>query len=125
MVNYNIGDSLIRMKNAAMANKSEFVLQKTGLVERLTETLIEMGYLDKVTKEGNKLIAKLAYKHKQPVLTDVILISTPGLRVYESYAEISKRRGPFRLIVSTSKGIISSSKAVKMRLGGEIIAKLS
>ena len=86
--------------------------------------LVKEGYLDEMKEEGKILHVRLSYRRKSPVLSDVVLISKPGLRVYKTADELSQRKGPFLGIVSTSKGVISLREAIKKRLGGELIADI-
>ncbi len=55
---------------------------------------------------------------------DIKLISKPGLRIYKSVDELEKIKRPTIFLVSTPKGILSSKKAIKQRIGGEILAEI-
>lgn len=48
------------------------------------------------------------------------LISKPGKRIYTSYKDLVGAT----YIVRTSQGVISSQTALKLKLGGELLAKL-
>lgn len=124
MTNYPVGDFLIRIKNAAMARTRDVEINDSKFILSVAEALQKEGYLDTVTKKDGKLLVRLAYHRKAPVLLGVELVSKPGLRIYTSSDEVAKSRGSFVYILSTSKGIMSSLKAIKMRLGGEVIAKI-
>lgn len=125
MTNYQVGDFLIRLKNASMAGLKEVVFPKTNLVVSVAKTLEKEGFLDKVEidKEGN-LTAKLSIFSKKPVLKNVKIVSKPGLRIYVNVDEIEKMKTPETLIISTPKGVMSGMEAKKKRLGGELIAKV-
>lgn len=125
MTNYQIGDFLIRLKNASMAGLKDVVFPKTNLVLAVAKTLKNEGFLDsvEVDKEGN-LTAKLSIFSKKPVLKNVKIVSKPGLRIYVNVDEIEKMKTPETLIISTPKGIMSGVEAKKKRLGGELIAKV-
>lgn len=125
MVNYSIGDFLIKIKNASMARNKEIVVSSNKQIEAIAMALKKLGYLDSVTKEKNSLKLALTFKNKRPLLTDLKLVSKPGLRIYMGITEIEKKRGPSTYLISTPIGIISTREAVKARVGGEVIAEIS
>ncbi|OGM09445.1 30S ribosomal protein S8 [Candidatus Woesebacteria bacterium RBG_13_34_9] len=121
---YPAGDFLIRLKNASMINKKEFLIRRTHLVEELAKALLRENYLEKITEENGNLMIRLAFQKKEPRLTDIKLISKPGLRIYIKLNELVRRRAPSILIISTPKGIKTSNEALKEKLGGEVIAEI-
>lgn len=123
-LSYPVGDFLIRVKNIAMAGKKEVRVPATNIINAVALVLKEEGYLSEVNKVDNEIVAKVAYQKKEPVVLNIKLISRPGLRRYMDLNEIESYRGPATFIVSTSKGVISSRKAIKQRVGGEVIAKV-
>jgi small subunit ribosomal protein S8 len=122
--NYPIGDFLIRLKNAAKVSKGELTVKKTKYILSMAQALKKEGYIRSVDIVGDNLEIKLAFKSKMPILTDLKIVSKPGLRVYMSVDEIQKQKGPFLLMVSTPIGIISSREALKKNIGGGVIAKI-
>lgn len=123
-IEYPIGDFLIRIKNALMAGNKSVSSPYTKLVLSVAKKFENLGYLNQVKKEDNVVIAQIAYKSKQPILMDISLVSKPGLRVYKTFKEIESYKNPAIMIISTSKGIMSSREAVKNKTGGEVIAKV-
>ncbi len=115
---------MTRLKNSAMARNKKLSVPVTKEVAALAQVLKKLGYLDEVKKAGEALEITLTYKNKRPVITNIKLISKPGLRVYKDISEIEAKRGPSVLIISTSKGILSSREAIKTRNGGEVIAEV-
>lgn len=124
MINYPIGDFLIQIKNAANADKKEFEVDSTNLIKDTAQTLKSAGYLEEVSEKGGVLSIRLAYKKKEPVLMNIKLVSKPGLRIYMNVDDIEKIKGPFTLLISTPKGVVTSKRAIKERIGGEVIAKI-
>ena len=122
--NYPVGDFLIRIKNAAMIGRKETSAGNTKLIQAVAESLKKLGYLDSVEVKDGKISVTLSYHQKKPILYDLKLVSKPGLRVYKNVDEIEAAKGPFLLILSTNKGIMSSDQAVKERGGGEVLAKI-
>lgn len=122
--NYPVGDFLIRIKNVAMIGRKETSAGNTKLIQAVAETLKKLGYLDSIKINAGKITVSLSYHQKKPILYDLKLVSKPGMRVYKDVDEIKAVKGPFLLILSTNKGIISSDQAVKDRVGGEVLAKI-
>lgn len=122
--NYQVGDFLITLKNAAMARNKTVKVAMSKKILSLAEALKKMGYLSEVKKEKDGLTISLTYKSKSPLLQNVKLVSKPGLRVYKGIAEIEEKRGPSTYVISTPMGIISTKEAIKKRTGGEVIAEI-
>lgn len=124
ITNYPIGDFLIRLKNASMAGHKTVVLQNSKLIESVAKVLKKEGFLSDVKVENGDITVQLAYKSKKPVLMNIKLISKVGLRIYQNLDEVKSHRGASILILSTSKGILSSLEAIKVGAGGEVIAEV-
>ena len=124
MTNYAIADFLIRLKNASMANIKELTMPTTNLIEGVAKALKDEKFLSDVSVKDGKITVKLAIYMKRPVLTNVTVISRPGLRVYMNVDELESIKSPDIYILSTPKGVMSGKKAIKTRTGGEVIAKV-
>lgn len=124
MTNYHIADFLIRLKNASMANIKEVTMAKTNLIVAVAKALKSEKFLNDIKIEGNNITVKLSIYKKTPVLTNVTIISRPGLRIYMSVDEIEAIKSPDIYILSTPKGVMSGKQAIKARVGGEVIAKV-
>lgn len=122
--NYSVGDFLIRIKNVGMAKNKEVTVKSNKKLVAVAEALKKMGFLDTVKDAKGVLVATLTFKNKKPRLMDIKLISKPGLRVYMSVDELDKKKGPSVFLISTPKGVMSSLKAIKERVGGEVIAEI-
>jgi small subunit ribosomal protein S8 len=123
-MNYPVGDFLIQIKNAALARQQEVDVSCTKLIRSVADEMKKMGYLDKVEEKDGRIIVKLTFHRKEPLINRVRLISKPGLRIYVGADDLEKERGPSVFIVSTPKGVMSSREAIKKRLGGEVIAEV-
>jgi len=122
--NYTVGDFLISLKNAALAGKKTVEFEKTKLVGAIAESLLRLGFLAEVKEEKGQLKVTLTYSHKEPVLSDVKLISKPGLRVYWNREKIGGYKSRSVLLISTPLGILSAKEAAKKGVGGEVIAEI-
>ena len=83
-------------------------------------------YLKFLAKEKNKsILVVLKYYEGEPVIKEIKRISKPGRRVYSRAISIPKVKNGLGLaILSTSKGVMSDSDAIKNNLGGEIICRV-
>ena len=125
--NYLVGDSLIRIKNAALARhktvsvgNSKFVVGVLGALKR-SKIVREFA----VSEDGRTVDVQIAYQKKEPVLLDLKLVSTPGLHLYMDARALAARKKSTSLIVTTSKGILTSKEAAKLGVGGEVIVEVS
>lgn len=124
MQTYPVGDFLIRIKNASLANRKEVEVFSSKFVKEVAKTLKEEGFLDTVEEKKGKIKVTLAFSHKKPVVMDIKLVSRPGLRIYKNVDDMEKIKRPTIFLISTPKGVISSKKAIKQRLGGEVLAEI-
>lgn len=115
---------MIRIKNASMAKNKSLEYRAEKQIIAVAEALKKLGFLETVKKEKNVLIVSLAFKNKKPVIMNLRLVSKPGLRIYMGADEIDKKKGPSTYLLTSPKGVISSKDAVKLRIGGEIIAEI-
>jgi len=123
-LNYPIGDFLIRVKNAYLAKNRNIELKNSKLIESVAKVMEKQGFLEEVKKEEERLLVKLAFRKKEPVILGLKLVSSPGLRVYKGARELQGYKGPSTFIASTSQGVMTSKDAIKKRLGGEVIAEI-
>ena len=124
VINYPVGDFLIRIKNASTAGKKTVIAKKTSLIVDVAETFKKLGFLESIETDKENITVKIKYQNKQPLLTDIKLVSKPGLRIYKSADELEKIKKPIFLIITTSKGVLSKDEALKKRVGGEVIVEI-
>lgn len=124
ITNYSVGDFLIRTKNVAMAKNKEVLVKANKQITAVANALVKMGFADSAKVEKGILTMPLTFKDKRPRLMDIKLVSKPGLRIYMGVDELEEKRGPSVFLVSTPKGVVSSLKAIKDRVGGEVIAEI-
>lgn len=124
ITNYPVGDFLIRVKNAALAEKRDVLVDNNKLIMEVAKILKKEGYLESLNEKEKVLNVRIALKSKKPVISDIKLVSKPGLRIYMGVDELLQKKGPSQFIVSTTQGILLSKEAIKKRLGGEVIAEI-
>ncbi|MDP2637931.1 MAG: 30S ribosomal protein S8 [Candidatus Levybacteria bacterium] len=129
-MNYRVSDLIIRIKNAARAKRRAVVLENLKINKAICKVLVSEGFLEHVDSEerdGKKvLVAKVRYEKRNPVLTDVLVVSKPSLRIYATAAGIPniQRRGRHTIIMSTNKGIMTGREAAKKNMGGEVLFRI-
>ncbi len=96
----------------------------TNLINAVAKTLKDEKFLNEVTIKDKKITVQLAIYMKKPVLSNVTIISRPGLRIYMNADQIEAIKTPEVYIINTNSGVMSGKQAIKKRLGGEVIAKV-
>ena len=123
-----IADMLTRIRNANSARHETVDIPASNMKKSIAEILNEEGYIKRyqIIDDGKQGIIRIALKYganKERVLSGLIRISKPGLRVYAGYDEIPRvLKGLGIAIVSTSKGVMTDKKARAMHVGGEVLA---
>lgn len=129
-MNYQVADFIIRIKNAALAKRRVVSVPYSKMAKAMGNILLKEHFLEEVKEEkkDNKktLTLRIAYEKRSPVLTDVLLVSKPSLRVYIKPSDIRKReqKGLNTLIISTNKGIMTGKEARKKEVGGELLFEI-
>lgn len=129
-MNYQLGDFIIRIKNACLAKRRKVLLAYSKINKEIGKVLIKEGFLEEIReiKEGGKkaLEATIKYEMRRPVLTDVSLFSKPSLRIYAKAKNITKeKKGSLGVsILSTSHGVMTEKEARKKGVGGELLFKI-
>jgi small subunit ribosomal protein S8 len=134
MTNDLIADMLTRIRNASLARHVFTCIQYSKLNLAILKVLRGEGYIQSYSVEKNnrnqnqiKLILK--YKGwwiKKPLFSTIQRISKPGQRVFSGYKDFNDVIDTLKYeqgiaIISSSIGVISHLKAVKLRKGGEIL----
>lgn len=132
-MNYPIGDMLIRIKNAQQANHYDTTCDYSTYKEDILKVLVSEGYIEgyEVEAEENsvkkKLKVKLRYYQGQPAIQELVLVSTPGRKIYQKMKDLKQfRNGLGTVILSTSKGVMSDHEARKQEnhVGGHVICRI-
>ena len=68
----------------------------------------------------------IEYEKRNPVLSDVKVVSKPSLRIYKTSNTISEIeiRGRHKVILTTSQGVMSGYEARKKGIGGEVLFEI-
>jgi small subunit ribosomal protein S8 len=125
-----IGDMLTRIRNGQMRSLNKINIPFSNFRLKILEVLKKEGYIidfniDNGKKKIRFLSVDLKYYEGQPVIKEIKRVSKPGRRVYSRATSIPKVLNGLGLaILSTSKGVMSDTDAIKNNLGGEIICKV-
>lgn len=126
-----IADMLARIKNAYTTNMDTVVIPFSKFKADIANILDEEGYIrsHEIRKdEGIQGVMKLHLKYNKNgncAISGLKRISKPGLRVYAEKNKIPQVMGGLGVvIVSTSKGVLTGSKAKESGIGGEVICSV-
>lgn len=127
MITDPISDMLVRIKNGSRKFKEKVDIPASNVKEEIAKILKDEGYISNYKRLDDKkqgiLRVFLKYtQNKQPVITDLKRISKPSIRIYEKSSELPRvLRGIGIAIISTSRGLMTDSKAREEHLGGEVV----
>jgi small subunit ribosomal protein S8 len=126
MVNDNIGDMLIQIKNAMMASRRSCTLPFSKEKENVLKVLVKNGFVTKY-----EVIGELPHKELMISLVEgrdaiqVKRVSKPGRRMYVKSGDLYKVKGGRGILVlSTSQGVIDGNEAKEKSIGGELLAEI-
>ena len=125
MLNDPISDMLSRVKNAINAGHDRVEFPASKIKASICKVLKEEGYI-----RGFKVISKDGFVSIKVLLKEDAIVglrrySKPGLRQYRGYDNMPRvLSGLGTAIVSTSKGVISSRDARKLKVGGEVLCSV-
>jgi len=126
-----VADMLARIKNAYTTNMDTVVIPFSKFKADITNILDEEGYIrsHEIRKdEGIQGVIKVHLKYNKNgncAISGLKRISKPGLRVYAEKDKIPQVLGGLGVVmVSTSKGVLTGSKAKESGIGGEVICSV-
>jgi len=121
-----VADMLTHIRNSIRAGHDRVEFPASKLKAGICKVLKEEGYIKsfKVVSK-NKACVNIKVLLKDNAIVGIKRFSKPGLRQYRGYGEMPKVvSGLGTAIVSTSKGIISSRDAKKLKVGGEVLCSV-
>lgn len=128
MTNDTVSDMLTRVRNANLARHQVVQVPATKMTKSIARVLLEEGFIESLEEVGidinRQLLLSLKYKgrEREPVINALKRISRPGLRVYANRKELPRVLGGLGIaVISTSKGVLTDTKARTQGLGGEVL----
>lgn len=127
-----LSNMLVAIKNASMRFKEKVDVPYSKLNLAVLNVLKEEGFIGnyKVIKDtsSKKQTVRVSLKYtsnKMPIFNGFKRISKSSRRIYRGYDEFPRVKTSFGInIISTSKGVMSSIKAKKEKIGGEVLCQV-
>jgi len=121
-----IADMLTRIRNAQMVGHREVMMPASKLKSSIAAVLKDEGYIEDFGQRDqdgkSELVVSLKYYAGRPVIEKIERISKPGLRVYKGRDNLPKvMNGLGIAILSTSRGVMTDTKARATGVGGEVL----
>lgn len=121
-----IADMLVRIKNAAAVGKPAVAMPSSKIKAAIANVLKDEGYIAdaRVVQNGAKAELEIALKYFEgkPVIEVLKRVSRSSLRQYRGKDDLPKVLGGLGIaIISTSKGIMTDSRARQQGVGGEVL----
>jgi len=126
MITDPIADLLTRIRNASRA-KHEFVLiPYSKIKESLVAVLASEGFLGEVKVVRNEKFPQLkVFLIPKNFGIELVRKSTPGRRLYLGCSDLRPVKNGYGIgVVSTSRGLLTTEKALEEGLGGEYICEV-
>lgn len=124
-MNDSLVNLLVGIKTAQLKKNIIVYTKLSNLSLNVLQVLKEEGYIRDYIKKEASIEVHLKYNKFNPIINNIYLISSSGRKVYYSYKTLHKvNNGLGILILSTSKGVMSSKKALLLKTGGEVLFKV-
>lgn len=119
--------SLGIIKRAVITKSQYAYIKHSAKSYLLCKLFYKLGYLSSYIYQNNKIKIYLAFYEGVPILQSVNILSRPGNHRTISYYKIKSilKMGKRIYILSTHKGLISSTMAIRLKIGGELLCELS
>jgi small subunit ribosomal protein S8 len=131
MVTDPVADLLTRIRNAHMAKHDKLDVPSSKLKQAIVRILKEEGYIKNfkvVDGKGKHPIIRVYLKYEtngKPMINGLTRVSRPGRRVYCGVEAIPQVLDGLGIsILTTNKGIMATTKAKKLGVGGEVLCNV-
>ena len=131
MQTHLLADAIARIMNAQRAHKKIVILFFSNLIKEVLRVLVNEGYVygqtSYVERKGVSMIqVYLKYTDQNnPVISEFKLLSKPGRKIYSTYNTILKNYNKLgTTLLSTSRGVLTNYRAIRLRLGGEVLCSI-
>lgn len=125
-----LADSLTQIRNASRARLEKTDLRDSRMTRAVVDLLKQEGFILNFrvieSKPRATLRVYLKYtKERKPIMTQLVRVSTPGLRKYVRVQQIPQvYRGLGLSILSTPKGVMTDAQAKAQQVGGELLCRV-
>ncbi|OGS46643.1 MAG: 30S ribosomal protein S8 [Elusimicrobia bacterium RIFOXYD2_FULL_34_15] len=127
MITDPIADLICQIKNASTKSKEKVDIPASNVKEEIAKILKEEGYISNYKRLDDKKqgILRIFLKYaqdKRSMITDIKRVSKPSIRIYKKVDKLPRvLRGIGIAIISTSRGLMTDTKAREEHLGGEVV----
>lgn len=126
-----IADLLTRIRNACMEKHDKVEVPASRLKANIVKVLKEEGFIKNfrlIRDDNGRVTIRIFLKYDdngESVIRGIRRVSKPGVRRYAGSASVPKTLGGVGIsILSTSKGVLATQKAVQTNVGGEILCEV-
>ena len=107
-------------------NKKGFIIKKTNKNINVLKAFIKINIIKFIFIKNNTITVYINYKNNKPVFKNIINIFKSSNKKFISLKNLKKINSKHNwiFILSTNKGIINNYEALKLKIGGLIIAKI-
>jgi small subunit ribosomal protein S8 len=123
-----IADMLARIRNATLARHASAPIPLSKLKLRIAEILKSEGYISDYAVDADKAELTVTIKYGRDNRSAIVGMrrkSRPGRRIYVGHKDLPKvKNGMGIAIVSTSRGLLTSSQAREQHVGGEVLCEV-
>ncbi len=122
-------DLLTKLKNAQKAKKATIKMAYSNMDLAVAELLAARGFVTSVTKKGRMpkriIEVELKYEGGKGGIGGIKLLSVPSRRLYAGYDVLRPVRQGFGLaVISTPKGVMTTTQARKQKVGGQLLFEI-
>ena len=131
MLSDPIGDMLTRIRNAGNAKHPVCKVAGSKMKNSILSILKSEGFIEDFSEKKENNVSEyqitLRYdENRKSVIREIKRVSKPGRRVYIPSENVRPYKSNMGIsILSTSKGIMSNKKAMKLKIGGEVLCYVS
>lgn len=125
-----VADLLTRLRNGLQGRRAKIDIPASKLKLEIVRILHDEGFVEGFTtaQDDRQGVISVFLKYgpeRQPAITSMSKVSTPGCRVYCKKGEIPQILNGLGInILSTSKGVMTGQKAHQAGLGGEVLCNV-
>ena len=126
-----VADLLTRIRNACMEKHEKVEVPASRLKANIVRVLKDEGFIKNfrlIRDDNGHVSIKIFLKYDdkgESVIRGIRRVSKPGIRKYAGMESVPRVLGGVGIsILSTSKGVLASQKAVQNKVGGEILCEV-
>jgi small subunit ribosomal protein S8 len=126
-----VADLLTRIRNACQEKHEKVEVPASRLKANIVRVLKDEGFIKNfrlIRDDDGHASIRIFLKYDdmgESVIHGIRRVSKPGVRKYTGMATVPRTLGGVGIsILSTSKGVLASPKAVQNKVGGEILCEV-